>query len=428
MDINVKLPEKLIPVLNTRVRYVVLHGGRGSAKSHTIARVLILRSLMRKERILCTRETQKSIRDSVHRLLGDIIQEMGLGPHFDITRDSIKCTLTGSEFLFSGLASNTVESIKSFAGVTLVWVEEAQTISDHSWRILIPTIREDGSQFFISMNPDLETDPTYIRFIKYPPPDSLVIQMNWSDNPWFPKALEYERLIDRERDFELYQHIWEGECRSFSDAAIFKDKFWVKAFDPHESWSRLQGLDFGYSVDPTTGIILYYDEPNHDLYIHKEVYKVGVEVDDLAYFLDGLDPKLGAREYVTRADSARPELISHLRRAGWKVKPANKWDGSVKDGYEYLRSFRHIYIHPSCENTINEFRKAVWAQDQVTKEVLPKLGSFPDHSIDAIRYALEPLIKGRSVQQKKAPTTDQYGFPLNNNSPRIGPGVRIALA
>jgi len=201
-------------------RYKVLYGGRGSGKSHSIAKALLLQGMLNQERILCTREVQKSIKDSVHKLLSDQISELGLGREYQILDNEIRGS-NGTEILFAGLASHTVDSIKSFEGCTRVWVEEAHSVSKKSWDILIPTIRKNGSEIWISFNPELDTDETYVRFVLNPPPDCHVEFMNYMDNPWFPSVLESERKHCEIVNPEDYPTIWEGKCRTAVQGAIY---------------------------------------------------------------------------------------------------------------------------------------------------------------------------------------------------------------
>lgn len=206
-------------------RYKVLHGGRGSGKSWGVARALVILARQKRLRILCTREVQKSIKDSVHALLSDQIQALGFGADFDVLETEIRCTTTGSVFLFGGLQQHTVESIKSFEGCDIVWVEEAQVVSGKSWDVLIPTIRKPGSEIWVTLNPQLESDETYQRFIAAPPPGAWVCQMNYTDNPWFPEVLETERQhAQKTMKAEKYRHIWEGKCMPAVDGAIYFDE------------------------------------------------------------------------------------------------------------------------------------------------------------------------------------------------------------
>lgn len=215
-----QFPEKLAPLF-TPARYKVAHGGRGSAKSWGFARALLIQAAERPLRILCAREVQKSIKDSVHRLLSDQIQALGLGWHFEVLEAEIRGR-NGSMFLFAGLAQHTVESIKSYEGVDVVWVEEAQVVTKRSWDVLLPTIRKPGSEIWLSLNPDMETDETYQRFVASPPAGAVVIQMNWRDNPWFPDVLEAERQETLRRDPDNYDNIWEGVPKRVSEGAIYR--------------------------------------------------------------------------------------------------------------------------------------------------------------------------------------------------------------
>lgn len=219
-----QFPSKLKPLFQS-ARYKVFHGGRGSGKSWGVARALLILARQKKLRILCTREVQKSIKDSVHALLSDQIAALGFGKDFQVLETEIRCTVTGSVFLFGGLQQHTVESIKSFEGCDIVWVEEAQSVSGKSWDVLIPTIRKPGSEIWVTLNPQLESDETYQRFIAIPPPGAVVIEMNYTDNPWFPEVLEAERIhAQKTMKREKYAHIWEGKCMPAVEGAIYFDE------------------------------------------------------------------------------------------------------------------------------------------------------------------------------------------------------------
>jgi phage terminase large subunit len=223
MSQTVKFPDKLRPLFQPH-RYKVAYGGRGGAKSWGFARALLIKGAERPLRILCTREIQKSIKDSVHKLLNDQIQALGLGQFYEVQATIIKGA-NGTEVLFAGLSDLTAESIKSFEGVDIVWCEEAQAISKRSWDILVPTIRKDGSEIWISMNPELDTDETWKRFVVSPPPGSAVIEINYPDNPWFPPVLEQERLHAKATMPKAdYENIWEGKCRAAAEGAIYADE------------------------------------------------------------------------------------------------------------------------------------------------------------------------------------------------------------
>ncbi len=217
---QIEFPEKLGGLFEPH-RYKVAHGGRGGGKSWAFARALLILGARQPLRILCTREVQKSIRDSVHKLLGDQVQALGLGAFYEIQQTTIKGR-NGSEFLFSGLSDQTSESIKSFESIDICWVEEAQAVTGRSWNILIPTIRKDSSEIWVSFNPELDTDETYTRFVGNPPPDALVVQMNYADNPWHGQVLEKERIHAKATMLDAdYQNIWEGVCKPAVTGAIY---------------------------------------------------------------------------------------------------------------------------------------------------------------------------------------------------------------
>ena len=219
---SVSLPDWARPLLASESRYKVMHGGRGGGKSWAVAIALLLLGAQKQERILCAREVQKSMRESVHRLLKDQITALNLGHFYEVLETEIR-GINGTTFLFSGLQTHTVDSIKSFEGATRVWVEEAHAISKKSLDTLIPTIRKEGSEIWMTLNPDMETDEVYQRFIATPSPDTWVCAVNWRDNPWFPSVLNEERLkAKRQMPSDDYDHIWEGKARRVVDGAIYR--------------------------------------------------------------------------------------------------------------------------------------------------------------------------------------------------------------
>lgn len=220
------LPQLALPAALAGIwepcRYKVMHGGRGGGKSWSVAGVLLVMAAQRPLRVLCTREIQKSIKQSVHQLLKDQIARLNLSAFFEVLETEIR-GINGSLFLFAGLQSHTVDSIKSFEGCDIVWVEEAHGVSKKSWDVLIPTIRKEGSEIWLTLNPDMETDETYQRFIATPSPDTWVCEINWRDNPWFPRVLDEERRkAKRSMLKDDYEHIWEGRARRVSAGAIYR--------------------------------------------------------------------------------------------------------------------------------------------------------------------------------------------------------------
>jgi len=219
LDLRSQFPEKLEGIFDPH-RYKVIYGGRGGGRSWGVARYLLIEGGKEPHRFLCTREVQKSIKDSVHRLLQDQISVLGMDHFYEVLDTEIR-GLNGTVFVFSGLSDQTAESIKSYEGVTKAWCEEAQSISKKSWRMLIPTIRAEGSEILVTFNPELDTDETYQRFIVNTPPDAWLCELNWRDNPWFPEVLEQERLHCKETEPDEYENIWEGKCRPAVEGAIY---------------------------------------------------------------------------------------------------------------------------------------------------------------------------------------------------------------
>ena len=216
--LTLEIPEKLECLLEDH-RYKIVYGGRGSSKSWTVARVLLAIGRRKKIRVLCAREFQNSISDSVHALLADQIKSLGLENFYTVQNTSIFGT-NGTEFLFAGLKHN-ITKIKSFEGVDICWVEEAQTTSKSSWDTLIPTIRKPESEIWVTFNPELDTDETYKRFVVMPPSNAKVVKVNWSDNPWFPSVLRDEMEDLKARDMDAYLNVWEGNTRQVLDGAVY---------------------------------------------------------------------------------------------------------------------------------------------------------------------------------------------------------------
>ena len=218
-----EFPSKILDLFNGPSRYRIAYGGRGAGRSWGFARMALALASENKMRILCARETQESISQSVHRLLSEQIAAMGLSGRYNVLKSTIIETRTGSEFIFSGLRNN-VHNIKSLESVDVVWAEEAQNIQKDSWDTLIPTIRKPNSEIWISFNPNLSSDNTYVRFVLNRPPTSKLVFMTWRDNPWFPAVLDIERKYLKEVDPEAYKNVWEGQCKSTVTGAIYADE------------------------------------------------------------------------------------------------------------------------------------------------------------------------------------------------------------
>lgn len=398
-------------------RYKCLYGGRGSGKSYAVADALLIEGLRRKIRVLCAREFQVSIKDSVHFLLKERIAVLGLEDFYEV-QDTVILGANGSSFVFKGIRHN-VQSIKSMAGITHCWIEEAQTISAESWRVLVPTIREEGSEIWVTFNPENKTDTVHQELVEKPRQNAYVERVNWDRNPHFPSVLDEERRSMQATDPDAYQHIWEGGFWEKSDAQILNGKWVVDDFEPGSDWDGpYHGGDWGFGSDPTTAVRVWI----HDriLYVERESYAHHLELDDTGRRWLADIPDLD--RYPVRADSARPESISHVRRGrkpsgedqGCPAIPqlvgASKPPGSVEDGIAHLRSYRRIIIHPRCKHTAEEARLYSYKRDRLSGEVLPIIVDAHNHLIDSIRYALQPLIQFRKPQPHHRLPTSQRNW------------------
>lgn len=401
----VSINKKLKPFATVKdKRYYVAHGGRGSAKSWSIARILLLFAIEKKVRILCTREIQDSIKDSVHKLLKDQIDLLGL-QGFIVQNDTIKHE-NGSEFIFTGLYRNTTK-LKSMEAIDYCWIEEAESISAQSWEVLDPTIRKPDSKIFISFNPRYVDDIIYSTFILNKPDNAIVIQVNWNDNKHFPKELEEQRIRMQRVNPELYLHIWEGQIKQNTEELIFSNKWVIDTFEADKYTHLYYGADWGFSQDPNTMNRMYIgahpDYGNNCLFIeyelndrpyNQEAKNTSTDLKDLPTFWDRMP---NVKDYVITADSARPETISYMQQNGFNVKGAIKGANSVEDGIEFLKSFDKIIVHERCINTIYEFGNYKFKVDprsgQITRMVVDKF----NHHIDAIRYAMEECQSGGYV-------------------------------
>lgn len=373
-------------------RYKVYYGGRGGAKSWAMARALLLKGAQVKIRVLCVREIQHVIADSVHKLLSEQVEALGLTSIYRITNNRIIGT-NGTEFIFAGLRAN-VREIKSKEGVDVCWAEEAESVTDESWGVLIPTIRKPGSEIWVSFNPLNASDPTYQRFVVHTPPDTLLQQVSWRDNPWFPEVLIKEKDYLKRIDPDAYNHIWEGKVRTISNAVVFKDRFVLESFTTPKDVKLLHGTDWGFGSDPSTLVRCFVDYPRNRLYVDAEIYSFGIELDQLPKHFSKMDT---ARTHLIKADNSRPETIRFMQRRGFNISGAKKWNGSVEDGIAILKSFEKIVINTRCKHTIDEFRTYSYKIDKTTGEVLPVVVDRQNHCIDSIRYALDGYIRGRQA-------------------------------
>lgn len=392
--LKIQTPEVYAPLLSP-ARYKGAHGGRGSGKSHFFAEMLIERCIMQKTDAVCVREVQRTLNQSVKKLLELKVEALGVGSLFDVQESKIIAPY-GGLIIFQGMQNHTADSIKSLEDFDVAWVEEAQSLSQRSLDLLRPTIRKAGSELWFSWNPDHETDPVD-AFLRGPSPypDSVVVEANYRDNPWLPDVLKQELTYDQARDPDKFAHIWLGKYQRNSEARVFRN--WaVEDFEVDQSQIIRQGADWGFAVDPTVLVQAYI--VGRKLYVPYEAYRVGCEIIDTpALFMTVPD----SEKWPIVADSARPETISHVRKNGFpKIMPAVKGAKSLEEGVEFLKSF-DIIVHPRCQHLIDELTLYSYKTDPLTGLVLPVLEDKDNHVIDALRYACEGV---RRAQAAKKPT------------------------
>lgn len=380
--IEIQTPRWFVPLLRTS-RYKGAKGGRGSGKSWAMAEYIIERCLMAKTDVVCIREVQKSLNQSVKKLLESVIERLQVGDAF-IVQESRILVKNGGQIVFMGMQSHTAESIKSLEGFDIAWVEEAQSLSQRSLDLLRPTIRKPGSELLFSWNPNKITDPVDALLCgDNPPQDAIVVIANYLDNPWLPSVLLDEMEYDKRRDPDKYAHVWLGKYQTVSGARVFTN--WsIRDFEIPPTAVLRQGADWGFAVDPTTLVQCYLE--GRTLYVPYEAHAVGCEiVDTPAMFMQVPN----AEKWPIVADSARPETISYMRNHGFpKIMHATKGAGSLNEGVEFLKSF-DIVVHPRCTNLINELSSYSYKRDKLTDLVLPELDDKDNHVIDALRYACE---------------------------------------
>jgi phage terminase large subunit len=385
-----KFPSKLNFLFEPH-RYKVAYGGRGSGKSWGFARALLIEAAKKPLRILCAREIQRSIKQSVHQLLSDQIQAMGYGAFYEVLESEIR-GVNGSQINFTGLANNTVESIKSFEGVDICWVEEAQTVSKRSWDILIPTIRKPESEIWVTFNPDLDSDNTYTRFVVSPPENSVVAKINWSDNPWFPDVLDQERLHSKANSPD-YANIWEGECKSAVDGAIYADEIRDAQeqgrvtnvpYDPMLKVHVVMDLGWNDSMSiimVQKGVsdlrVIGYIEDNH-----RTLDSYSAQLKDLRYNWGHMYlPHDGQSKDFKYGISAE----DIMRKQGWDIRIVPKLD--IESGIKLARmNFHKVYFDKSANRLIDCLKHYRRNINNTTNEPTAPVHDEYSHGADAFRY------------------------------------------
>jgi phage terminase large subunit len=381
-----RMGQKHIDTLFAEARHKALHGGRGSAKSWSVATYLPIRASQKKRRIVCARQFQNSIRDSSKELIEKRILSLGLGPQFDITDRYIVHRATDSQFIFVGLERN-VESIRSLEGADIVWIEEAKTISAKSMEILLPTVRASGSELIWTWNPDKKTDPVDRYFRDgAPPPRSIVTHVDYRDNPFFHQTeMPAEMEVLKAGNYARYKHVWLGEYDESYETKVFTN---VRVGRPQipANHPPYYGMDFGFGNDPSFVVKVFVFPEERRLYIANEA-SGRVTMDQLPQMVRSITREDGD---LVRCDSSQPGTIEFLQSRGINAMPAKKGPGSVKSGILFLQGFE-IIIDPNCEKMQEEAHLYSWMTDKLTGEALSTPVDAYNHGWDATRYATEDV-------------------------------------
>lgn len=387
-NLIIETPRHLEPMLYPK-RYKGLKGGRGSGKSHFFAEDVVERMILNPDHnVVCIREIQKSLKFSAKKLVEDKIKEFQASHLFDINLTEIRRIGGTGVMIFQGMQDHTADSIKSLEGFNTAWVEEAQSISARSLELLLPTIRAEGSEILFSWNPYDEDDPVEQLF-KEESDSSICIHINYTQNKLLPQTLKDEAERHLKNNPDTFSHVWLGEYRKLSAAQIFKN-YEIREFEAPYGTEFLHGADWGFSNDPNAINRLWID--GKTIYIDYEAHGEHTEIDDIPELWETI-PDI--KQWQVRADNARPELISHMKRKGFRVMPSEKGAGSVEAGISFLLNYK-IVIHPRCKHTAKEFSKYSYKVHRLTGDILPEVVDDWNHHIDAIRYAIEPMIKNKA--------------------------------
>jgi phage terminase large subunit len=395
LSLKAKFPEKLQPLFEPH-RYKIVHGGRGGAKSWGAARALLIEGVKRPERILCAREVQRSIKDSVHKTLADQIIELGLTDFYEVLSNEIRGK-NGTEFMFVGLSTSTIGSLKSYEGITKCWVEEGQVVQKKSWEILIPTIRTPSSEIWVTFNPDLDTDDTWVRFIENTPNDCIIIEMNWRDNPWFPEVLLEEKDHLFKTDKMTYENVWEGKCRAAAVGAIYAPEMQTLSSEnrvrnvPNDPLLKTHTVwDLGFN-DATA--IIFVQRHLSELRIvdyiegtYTTIIEYANKIKDRGYNLGNMWLPWDGAESKYRLTDAATSPEGMLRKAG--LRPLIVPDVGVETGIKKARIvFPRCYFDSTKTVRLRECLKRY--RRHVPSSTAEATGPMHDefsHGADAFRY------------------------------------------
>ena len=377
-----------LPLLEP-ARYKGASGGRASGKSHFFAELAVEHMLCDPSlRFVCIREVQRSLKFSAKSLVEAKIRDMGVSDYFEVLSTEIRRRSGTGVMIFEGMQDHTADSLKSLEGFGRAWVEEAQSVSKRSLDLLLPTIRADDSEIWFSWNPDQPEDPVDSFFAGGA---GVHVHSTYLDNRFCPEAMHNEAKRMAAVDPDAYAHIWLGKYNVKSEARVLAGKYRIDEFEPGEYWDGpYHGSDHGFAQDPRTLVRCWVHDRR--LYVEYESYHTGLSIDRAAMQWETDVP--GFSDYVVRADSAEPGTNDYLKRHGVpKIEGVKKWAGSVADGIAHLRQYDEIVIHPRCVRTIEEHRLYSYRVDKRTGDIMPQVEDRNNHMIDAIRYALVPLMR-----------------------------------
>ena len=410
---RIEIPQKLLPLFQPK-RYKVIHGGRGSAKSWSVARALVSIGATKPIRVLCARETQKSIQESVHRLLKDQIESLGLDQFYTIQENKILGT-NGTEFTFAGIRQQGVANLKSYEGTDICWVEEAQVVTKKSWDVLIPTIRKPGSEIWVTFNPELDTDETFSRFVVRPPEESVIIEMNWQDNPWFPPELDKERRQWLDRDPIGYLTTWEGKCRPAVEGAIYANEI-----EATQREGRIRAVPYDPQLKVHTVWDLGWNDSMSIICVQRVTSEVRVidYIEDSHRTIDSYVMQLQERkwnwgtDYIPH-DGAHRDFKSGkstqelLQTLGRNVQVLAR--GNPEEGIRLARMIfpRTYFDADRCTELVNHLKRYRRQINQVTQEAGAPLHDEHSHAADAFRYLAQSL---------DMMNNDNWGKPLPVNT------------
>lgn len=408
-SLDLRIPRRMIPLLESEwARYLGIYGGRGGAKSWFFADLLLARMVRNPSlSAVCVREVQRSLDQSVKRLLEQRIRDHRLEDYFDVTSTQIRSKRGVGRVFFVGLSDQTAESIKSFEGIDIGWLEEAQAISKSSLNLFRPTIRKPGAQIWAGWNPVNDTDPIDVLLRgTNRPENSIVVESNYYDNRWCPQSLLDEAKYDQQHDQEKYDHVWLGGYVKFSEARVFKN--WrVEDFETPKNAALRFGLDWGFFPDPIAVVRGFFE--GRKLYIDHEAYKVGCEIQDTPALILTIPE---AETYTLNCASDRRDRVNDLIRRGLKAISVGRQQNSINDGVDFLRGFQ-IIVHPRCSHVISDLRLYSRKTDKRSGAVLSELEDKNNHCIDAIRYMVDEVrrlgAKKPEGDSSPPPTVSHWG-------------------